>query len=135
MMDLQTIRELSEESARAAEEYGKEPMVFRAEQLECAKNGDLSAISGIPDLGTYLPRGWSRVTLKDGPGVYSGDNEGAGAFFVDSSGFGQRGEPALTISEFIEQLKPGLGYGIVSVGQFQVKIGAFAVRTDIGLRK
>ena len=45
--------------------------------------------------------------------------------FVDSSGFGQESEPALTIEQFYNQIKKGLGYGVIDAGQFQVHVGVF----------
>ena len=45
--------------------------------------------------------------------------------FVDNSGFGQIGEPALTIDQFFKQIKAGFGYGVVDAGQFQVMVGCF----------
>jgi len=45
--------------------------------------------------------------------------------FVDSSGFGGPGEPALTIEEFHSKIKAGFGYAIVEAGQFQVYVGVF----------
>jgi len=130
MMDLQTIHELTAKSARDAKRRGKQPAVFSEDQLERWGLRVPDEIRHIPNLGSYLPKGWARVQLKKEHGVYPGDNEGHGAFFVDASGFGQPGEAALTIGEFIEKLKPGLGYGIVEEGQFQVKIGVYARRTD-----
>jgi len=50
-------------------------------------------------------------------------------FFVDSSGFGTDGEPALTFKAFLGQVKAGFYYGITRVGQFQVYIGEF-VKTN-----
>jgi hypothetical protein len=92
---------------------------------KAAKDGDFSVFRSIPHLGGLLPRGWRRVRLEAGHGVYSGDNKGFGAFMVDSSGLGSPGEAALTIEEFANRLTPGVGYAIVEAGQFQVKIGAF----------
>lgn len=127
MMSLDYIRELSREAAEEAEELGKQPYVFDKDGVTVDNLGN------IPNLGTLLPTGWVRVSLKkedESRGVYMGDNEGYGAYFVDSSGFSGPGEPALSIGEFLDVIKPGLGYGIVEVGQFQIKIAAFAVRTD-----
>lgn len=45
--------------------------------------------------------------------------------FVDSSGFGQPGEAALTIEQFYGRIKAGYGYGVVDAGQFQVYVGVF----------
>jgi hypothetical protein len=132
MMDLQTIHNLTAKSARDAKRRGKQPAVFSEDQLEKMKASDFvpEEIRQMPNLGSYLPKGWARVRLVDQPGMYAGDNKGFGAFMVDGSGFGQPGEPALTVVEFLDKLKPGLGYGIVEAGQFQVKIGVYARRTD-----
>lgn len=52
-------------------------------------------------------------------------------WFVDSSGFGSPSEPALTDSQFRTELlaylreHPDHGFGITSVGQFQVFVSAF----------
>jgi len=135
MMDLQTIHAMSREAGRAARRNHNQPITFTEDQLRRAKEGDISAIRGIPNLGTFLPKGWSRVSLAmdhvgNSRGIYMGDNEGKGAFFVDKGFSGSHDEPALALDEFIERLKPGLGYAIVEEGQFQVKVGAFALRTD-----
>ncbi len=57
--------------------------------------------------------------------------EEAETWFVDSSGFGREGEPALTQGAFVERLRayirlqPEHGFGISSVGQFQVYVSAY----------
>ena len=91
----------------------------------------LKVCQSIPNIGSVSPGGWQRADIyklwkmEDSPlrGVY-----GIGAasyFFVDHSGLGQRGEPALTASEFMDCLMDGVGYAIVEEGPFQVKIGVF----------
>ena len=100
MYDLATIQAMSEEAALTAEEEGQEPAVY---------NGDFEAICPIPNLGTYIPEGWDKV------------NE----YFVDSSGFGTEGEPALTIEQFKSKLIKGRGYAVIEAGQFQVYVGEF----------
>ena len=60
----------------------------------------------------FLPKGW---TLEE-------------VHFVDSSGFGRSGEGALTVDEFIKVVKPGYGYVITGIGQFQVYISEFKKR-------
>lgn len=51
--------------------------------------------------------------------------------FVDMSGYGHRGEAALTHEEFVDYIKESLrdgrhyGYGIIDVGQFQCHIGVY----------
>lgn len=63
----------------------------------------------FPYLGDYQPKGWRKTA----------------EYFVDSSGFGSEGEPALTIGGFIKKLKVGFGYAITSAGQFQVHVGEY----------
>lgn len=46
-------------------------------------------------------------------------------YFVDNSGFGSDSEPALTASQFLNKVKQGFYYGIISQGQFQVYIGEY----------
>lgn len=128
MMDLATIDYLTKQAARRAAKVRKQPQMFDARDLERAAKGDFSGIAGIPNLGSYLPKGWKRVSLKDEEGthgVYMGDNSGFGAYFVDKSGWGSPGEPAMTVKELARRMKPGLGYAMVEEGQFQVKVGVF----------
>ena len=53
------------------------------------------------------------------------------SWFVDSSGFGRAGEPALTMKQFRKALlayaqeHPDHGYGLSDVGQFQVYVSAY----------
>ncbi len=43
-------------------------------------------------------------------------------YFVDSSGWGQEGEPALTAEQFLAKVKAGKFYGITAHGQFRVYV-------------
>lgn len=43
-------------------------------------------------------------------------------YFVDNSGFGTRGEMALTASDFLSKVKSGRYYAITGIGQFQVYV-------------
>jgi len=47
------------------------------------------------------------------------------SYFVDNSGFGSDDEPALTPARFLDKVKEGFYYSIISQGQFQVYIGEF----------
>lgn len=73
----------------------------------------------IPNLGGYRPKGWELV----------------GAAFVDSSGFGAPGEPAMTVDAFktwvhdILIYDPTAGFAIIEEGQFQVHVGYFTQGT------
>jgi hypothetical protein len=46
-------------------------------------------------------------------------------YFVDSSGFGSPGEPALTFDQFATKCTEGMGYAITEAGQFQVYIAEY----------
>lgn len=110
MMALQQIEELSRQAARKAARDRKHPLMIEQDDILHAKRslsiGRMPDL-GIPFIGGYVPRGYKRV---------------GEAVMVDSSGFGQEGEPALTIPQFIEQLVPGFAYAVVEAGQFQVYV-------------
>lgn len=81
----------------------KKPMLAK-------ENGvDMTTLPQIPFVGDKPIKGWREID----------------SLFVDSSGCGQRGEPALTIGQFVEQIKAGFGYGVTDAGQFQVHVGVF----------
>ena len=132
MMDLQTINAMSREAAERAAMENSMPFVLTVQDLGAARGGDLAQIM-FPNLGDHVPEGWKRVDLRAwfpedayGPhGVYYDDADGMGAFFCDTSGWGARGEAALTLGELFKVLRPGFAYGMVEEGQFQAKLGAF----------
>jgi hypothetical protein len=109
MFGIETINEMNREAGKKAKSGRKEPLlVYDTEQFA-------EQLRHIPNLGDYRPRGWKLVNT----------------YFVDSSGFGQVGEPALTFGQFIEKMKVGLGYAIIEAGQFQVRIGEFEKCYDL----
>jgi hypothetical protein len=69
----------------------------------------------FPNLGDHRPKGWKLVE----------------ELFVDSSGFGEDDEPALSISQLKDKLiklqgsDKTYGYGITETGQFQLYLGVF----------
>ena len=63
----------------------------------------------FPMIGDYDPPGWELIETH----------------FVDSSGFGDPGEAALTTSQFKSKITVGHGYAITQIGQFQVYVGEF----------
>jgi hypothetical protein len=109
MMSLESIRYESRRAAAKAAKTKKTPFVVEAEDLEQWKAGNLSGGLPFPMIGTYEPKGWTKI----------------GESFVDASGFGSESEPALTINQFINQLTAGHGYAIIEAGQFQVYIGEY----------
>ena len=87
------------EARRAAREH-RQPFIVEKEDLE------VMPPFPFPNLGDYVPKGWEITET----------------YFVDSSGFGQRGEPALSVDEFKDKIKVGYGYALWEVGEFQVKV-------------
>ncbi len=80
---------------------------MRKQPIQATKDGE--NLFNIPFVGTKLSKEWRKID----------------ELFVDSSGFGQEGEPAITIKEFYLQIKAGLAYGVIEAGQFQVFVGVF----------
>src|SRR5271169_2924214 len=107
MMSLETIHRMSDTMSRTAKRNGAVPKVFTEED----------EIEGIPALGKHVPRGWKLVNT----------------YFVDSSGFGSPGEPAMTRDAFISLVEgaPGYGWAIVEAGQFQVYVGQYEKKTKV----
>lgn len=100
MFDLETIKQMNRERAKEARTEGRKPLVY---------DGVPEDLRSIPNFGDYRPKGWKLVET----------------YFVDSSGFGQPGEMALTFNQFSRRATVGKGYAIIEAGQFQVKIGEF----------
>lgn len=111
MMDIGYIRQINRKKARESRRLGIEPRQYAGE-------GD-TPIGGIPHIGDRRPRGYQLVNT----------------YFVDSSGVGSPGEPALTIKEFIAKLVPGRYYAIIEVGQFQLFVGEFVKKEKKGSLK
>ena len=109
MMSLETIHALEREQAKKAAAQKKRPYVFH-------DLGDLEQRPlPIPNLGSYRPAGW---VLEE-------------ELFVDHSGVGAPGEPALTQDQFFAKVRQDIlskntyGYAIISVGPFQLYVGRF----------
>lgn len=111
MMDLRTIELMSMEAAERAAKKNLQPFVV--EQTDIDRWRGETPRFPFPNLGSFVPAGWREER----------------ELFVDTSGFGAPDEPALTASQLVEQLKPGRGYGITRIGQFQAYVGEF-VRED-----
>jgi len=106
------IQELVKDAAQEARENGLTPTPIRTLDL------DHVPPFPFPFLGDYVPDGWTLCESID-------------PLFVDSSGFGSTGEPALTVDQFIARLrdfqKSGdpYGFAIVETGQFQIYVGVY----------
>jgi len=101
MMGLETIKRMNEEATAQAESYRTQPFVAKYD-------GD-NDVFQCPSIGDYEPEGWEEVEQ----------------LFVDTSGFGAPGEPALTADEFLSVVKKDYGYALGDVGQFQAHIRVF----------
>jgi hypothetical protein len=110
MFSGETIRRMSDDAARKAARTKREPYVLfdRAEV-------ERIATFPFPNLGSYVPKGWTMVEH----------------FMADATGLGSENEPALTPRQLKARLVRDVdagnryGYAIVEVGQFQVVIGVF----------
>lgn len=100
-MSAAAIRQLSVEAAAKAVKLKQEPMIAFVD-------GD-EAIMEMSNLGDYRPEGWELIDK----------------LFVDSSGLGSAGSPALSAEQFLAKVKEGLGYALIEQGQFQVYVGVF----------
>ena len=109
MMSGSQIASMSAEAAKKASKEHKVPYVVWPEDISLWKKtiseGELPQFP-FPFIGTHKPEGFEQT------------NE----YFVDSSGFGTEGEPALTIREFATKVREGYAYAITEVGQFQLYI-------------
>jgi hypothetical protein len=109
MMSGHAIQVLAREAARKASLTNKTPFMVWPQDIEQwkedLKEGKLSL--PFPFIGDYEPKGYEQTA----------------EFFVDSTGFGGPGEPALTQERFLNvKIKPDHAYAITEIGQFQVYI-------------
>ena len=101
LMSLEYIKAVNNKKTRQAKKLGLLPYIAKS-------NGDIE-VRKSPFLANYLPEGYKIVNT----------------FFVDYSGFGQEGEGALTLKQFLLVVKKGYGYAIAEAGQFQVYINEY----------
>lgn len=111
MMSLADIARMADEAGRKAKRHGKKPLMVRDYHLSATE--DLGGyLRYMPFLGPYVPKGFEKVDV----------------YFVDSSGWGSPGEPALAIEEFYAKVReagPDFGYAITEAGEFQVYVGRY----------
>lgn len=100
-MSLRAIEQLSREAGERAANEEREPLIAFVDKDE--------TVVKCPNLGDYVPDGWKLIDQ----------------LFVDKTGMGTVGEPALSIDQFIAKVKSGLGYAIIEEGEFQLYIGVF----------
>ena len=109
MMGIEYIQALARDAGVRAQHMKLEPKILGA-------GSSVESIKSIPNLGSYVPKGWTMVDR----------------LFVDSSGFVAPDEPALTFEQFVGEVyqrdefgENEIGYAVVEAGQFQVYIGVF----------
>ena len=111
MMSLETIRAINEELAARAAEEQRVPFV-----PDGPEDVDRWPPFPFPNFGCYEPPGWE-IAEED--------------WFVDSTGRGREGEPALTVEQFRMELRrhitehPGDGLAITGEGASQLVVSAF----------
>jgi hypothetical protein len=124
MMSADYMHRLKVEAQNRSRREGVTPYLF----LQAHKDGRLKPC--IPFVGERVwVRDWIVADLnKLLPNVtlsQRGDFHESNIFFVDSSGWGGKGEMALTLKEFVDMAPVGFGYAVVEAGQFQVCVRAF----------
>lgn len=113
MMSPAVIRQEADKAARYARHNGYRPTLV-TEENKAALLTDLAAGRHprllLHYIGDYVPKGYTPTDTL---------------LFVDTSGFGDRSEPALTVDQFAAALRPGFAYAIVEAGQFQAYVQEF----------
>lgn len=113
MMSLHAIQQISHDAAVRACRENRIPFTVEEQDKEHwkaqFKAGTLKF--PFPFLGEYVPQAWKR-TDRD-------------PLFVDSSGYGREGEPALTVMATIDALTVGKAYAIIENGQFQLHLAEY----------
>ena len=135
MMDIETIVALNKEQGRKSKRNAIKPVRFEVEDIEQAKEGSVTPLQKIVNLGDHVPKGWKRFntkTIADKLNLpFSWKILNNGGLFVDSSGLGSDNEPALSVNQFLKmisklyELKKDLGFAICSEGQFQLTVGVY----------
>ena len=110
MMDPATIQHMTDENSRTARTARAIPYLIWKGDIEDWRAGKRMPIP-FPNIGDYEPENW----VADGPPV-----------MVDTSGWGERGEPALTLEQLLDWLQVGKAYAFVESGQFQSYIQQFS---------
>jgi hypothetical protein len=112
MYSLATIIAMNEEVTEKAIKKGKKPRIVRTTAVV-----DKMPPFPFPSIGNYEPDGWTPLDI----------------WFVDKTGLGRAGEPALTVEAFKTVIKEfitkrpdeRIGFAIIEEGEMQVHIQAF----------
>lgn len=124
MMSAEYMHSLKVAAQRKSEREGVTPAML----LPAHKEGKLKP--SIPFIGERTwKRDWVEVNLDkllpNVPAYERCDFRNSNIFFVDSSGWGDENEGALTLRAFLAMAPAGFGYAVVWAGQFQVCVRAF----------
>jgi hypothetical protein len=111
------IRRLTDEATERAKEQSLRPALGK----EVVATYKSSRRFNIPFLGDYTPDGWTRVDHLIRP------------IFVDTTGRGQPGDPAITSFEFFKRAETQLqtessvvlAYGVIEQGQTQALVATY----------
>jgi hypothetical protein len=109
MMSSQQIHDNSYRAATEAAKFNHVPFVIWPGDIDNWRAGKNLPVP-FPMLGDYVPPGYETI----------GEPE-----MVDVSGFGTRGEPALTLDQMLDWLEANAAYAFVELGQFQGYIQKF----------
>lgn len=127
MLSQSTIDDMNRKAAALAARTHAHPFVVEQSDLDRWKaelqEGRTPRLP-FPMLGTAIPKGWQADPDKN--------TDRDGDLFVDKSGLGQEGEPALTVRGLIDRLQVGKGYGLHSEGQFQIYVRQYVKAQPTG---
>lgn len=129
MYSIQTIRDMANKSARQAATSKRAPKLVEPHDVGVLDQH----LKGIPFLGDYCPKRWKRIPASSvAPNSFGTRGLVCGDEYleVDTSGWGTKGELALTLGEFFQWVSEAaaaapLGFAIVEAGPFQVVVGVY----------
>ena len=64
MMDIETIVAMNKDQGRRSKRNAVKPVRFKEEDIEQAKEGSVTPLQKIVNLGDYVPKGWKRFNTK-----------------------------------------------------------------------
>lgn len=114
MMSVGEIQRINREATKKASSKRERPRVYTESERTRLGSGEL--VGPIPFLADYLPTGWKVVNVDED-------------YFVDISGFGSPGEPAMTmqaLARLIASKPADHGWALVEHGQFQGYVREYA---------
>jgi hypothetical protein len=109
MYDISTIKAMNKKAEREARSHRRYPFLMTKERLEKFREDPHGSGVSFPNIGDWRPRGY---TLER-------------QLFIDISGFGGENEPAMSLHRLTQELREGMAYALVEVGQFQGYLAEF----------